>query len=237
MIVILMLLTLISFSQTTIEQSYKSFFTKNQARYQAIAIEIRKLPIDACKNSQVVVKINIDTNGYSNDIVLVQGTNSEVWNNMIIKTIKDFKGHWSPMTHNGKKHSINQEFTFPLLNISKNKSISKGYEYQKSTVSEGASVSKVVTHSISYDLNENCENSEYYYQKGIEAFQSEKYKQAKYQFINALKSNPYDLECQYKLGMSYLKLDKEEKACECFKKAAKNGDEKSIKQVEISCLK
>jgi tetratricopeptide (TPR) repeat protein len=237
-ITLAILLSLFSniYCQNSNLESYKAFELSNKARYGKLTNIIRKLPINACLTKKVTVNIEIDEKGITLNSTIISGTSYSMLDSLVNYSIMSMEGNWVPFMKGDKTTKFNQNFGFTLVNIYSKKSIIKEERQFKRSASNGSGRPyKVVIHSKDYDLNKNCEDNDYYYLRGIEEYKNTKYTLAKSSFSNALDSNPYDLDSQYNLGMSYLKLKKIEKACKCFQKCAKYGDIGAIQQIKKLC--
>ncbi len=234
----LIFLPIIGVSQNITQESYKTFELSNKIRYEELTKAIRKLPINACITKEVKANIVIDEEGNTAGVSIVSGTSYFVLDSIVEYTIMNFEGRWIPLMDGKKGVKFNQNFGFTLFNVYSKKTISKGVSYEKASASNGLGGKyKTVTHSKEYDLNKNCEDNEYYYLKGVEEYKSKQFILAKSSFIDALDSNPYDLDSKYNLGMCYLMLEKIEKACECFEECSKYGDEVAMQQLNNKCKK
>lgn len=78
---------------------------------------------------------------------------------------------------------------------------------------------EVLTKAIKYDKN----NFEAYYYRGCTKVNAKKYKEAVADFEKAVELKPDYADAYFSMGRAYFLLNEEDKACECYKLAAKYG--------------
>ena len=78
---------------------------------------------------------------------------------------------------------------------------------------------ETLTKAIKYDKN----NFEAYYYRGCAKVNAKKYREAIADFEKAVELKPDYADAYFNMGRSYFLLHNEDKACECYKLAAKYG--------------
>ncbi|OFY84564.1 MAG: hypothetical protein A3K10_03315 [Bacteroidetes bacterium RIFCSPLOWO2_12_FULL_31_6] len=210
------------------------FFEQNQLRIQEIGNSIFSLPINICQTNTITLSVRIDTTGKNLNTQIISGTSNIILDSLILNVVNNFEGNWFPYKIDSIAIEHNRYFIFGLTKI---KAIERYFPQKIDKNPLHLYLVKSLKEKSEYKYKEECENNEHYYRKGVSEFLNKSYKLAEYNFSKALIENPNDMDSQYNLGMSYLKLEETEKACECFKKCALLGDQIAINQFKEKCSK
>jgi tetratricopeptide (TPR) repeat protein len=219
-------------------QQFNIFYARNKIHVGLIGRKVFDLPINQCITKKIIALISINEKGSITKCVLHKGSENSFLDSLIIRTIYNIKDEWTPFFKNGQAISYSEIFSFGArsIRIYKDKGPWIEKTYERNIHEQVRYQYRYITEKTNYNYSkEKCENNNHYYRKGIEEFKKKKYKLAKYNFIKAIEYNANDLEAKYNLGMSYLRLEKIEKACEQFEICAKRGDSAAQNQITKIC--
>lgn len=182
------------------------FIKANIKRIFEIGEDIFDLPFDVCHHQTIEVEIFIDAIGMIREVNLISGGGYYNVNTKIWYTIFNYPGSWEPAMKDGLTVPIQTYLTFDAGSI---------YFMQLMFGASNRNASPIYN-----DFNNplsGCENSEFYYNKAVVAFQEQKYSLAAKFFKKSLEYNKHDSNTRYNLGIAYVHLNKIPLACECFK--------------------
>ncbi len=219
------------FSSDTIKDQLVS---NNLGRLREIESALNKLPIDKCHHGLILFSFVVDSIGMLHNVKLLSEPYNKKMDSLILATFLGFPDFWIPVKLNNERVTAYGKVGFQLLNTKSKTRIYRN-ESSKSLGTGVVEYTKTIglTQNVSYDSN--CENRNYFYDLGLKEFDDGNYKKAIYYFKSVAIYNHFDTESLYHLGISYIKLDKFEKACHTFKESADYGDEKSIQIFSENC--
>lgn len=189
------------------------FFSNNLDRIENINLKIFELPIDKCKIDYISVNVFIDPIGVAEDVKILSGSGYKKTDELIRKTILSYGGLWKTFYFEG----LTANFTGLII-------FHRGF-------------GKVYFNGNNFiDMNtESCKENEYYFNEASKRYQAEDYKGAVKLYKKALSYNSYDADATYNIGISYLKLNKPQEACEWFSKGDFIGDPAAAAAVKKHC--
>ena len=211
----------------TFQDSIQKIFLKNNTvSIWNLRQEINKLRFDHCKHNELDLLIYADSTGNIPFIQIVVGSNLLKIDSVIISIVKNYSTFFKPVISNHSliyiKYQFHDKGTEDILAITNgNYNLSEAIVYVNSHAES-------IPHSGVIKETKECEDDSYFYAEGVKCFKQEDFKKAIYNFNQAIIANPFDIEANYNLGLSYQKSDKLKKACQCFTNGMEKGDTSSV---------
>jgi tetratricopeptide (TPR) repeat protein len=208
----------------------KIFYSLNKTKIESLTSAFTNLPIDRCHHGRISLTVYVDSADALTGVRIVHGTENPKTDSLILKEAVSHPGGWKAPEQDGRKINFGANLQFILLNNT------TATRYSRSQTTSGNLETITYRANKNYDSRKNCEDADFYYDAGIEEFKKSDYRGAIKSFKKTLQINPYDLDANYNLAVSYLKLGKKKEACECLARASTLGDAASETARLKNCL-
>jgi tetratricopeptide (TPR) repeat protein len=218
------------------DSAIQQFKQMNSDKMNALTNSFSMLPIDRCHHGLFTLFAEFDTLGYVKKCELISKSINAKIDSLIIKIFLN-SNKWNLVVNNEMKKPFSSKFTFRLINLFEKRKFERTEKTSHNFTQRYTTTERSYKVQNSFSSSKNCNDGDYFYEIGLKEFNSGNYKKAIQNFTLTLSFNPYDLYALYNLGVSNLKLNKIDKACECFQKGIEYGDVNAEKTYKLKCNK
>ena len=211
----------------------KKFVKINSAEIWKMRTNINKVPFDHCNHNELDLLLYVDTTGVMQFVQIITGTTLPKLDSAIISILADYSKKFKTVPSN---HSlIYIKYQFHNKRMEEMLANTQGNYGMSDVLLKFNSLADSILNPDLRKKSSECDDDAFFYDAGVKSYQQGDFKKAVYNFLQAVNSNPFDMDANYNLGLSYQKTDKMKKACECFAKGMEVGEASSVKAFNKFC--